>query len=158
MSGRAEDLTVDIVIDNYNYGAYLAEAIESACRQTHPHVNVIVVDDGSTDDSRQILSEYEDRVSVVLKENGGQASALNAGMALCEGDVVMFLDADDVLRPEAAAHVAAAFAADESVVKAQFRMDVIDADGKPTGAIKPRRTCRCPAATCGKWSWRPHMT
>ena len=125
------------MIDNYNYGAYLAEAIESACRQTHRDVSVIVVDDGSTDDSRQILSEYEDRVSVVLKDNGGQASALNAGMASCQGDIVMFLDADDVLRPEAAARVAAAFAADERVVKTQFRMDVIDAEGKPTGAIKP---------------------
>ncbi len=87
---------------------------------------------------------------MVLKENGGQASALNAGIEHCEGDVVMFLDADDVLRPEAAARVAAAFAADETVAKVQFRMDVIDADGRPTGAIKPARTCRCPAATCAR--------
>ncbi|MGA8745528.1 MAG: glycosyltransferase family 2 protein [Solirubrobacterales bacterium] len=144
MSG-AQDLIVDIVIDNYNYGAYLGEAIESACRQSHPNVNVIVVDDGSTDNSRAVLAHYEDRVQVVLKENGGQASALNAGMAICEGDIVIFLDADDVLRPQAAALVAAAFAADRRVAKTQFRMDVIDAEGRPSGAIKPPPHMRMPS-------------
>jgi hypothetical protein len=74
---------------------------------------------------------------VILKENGGQASALNAGMAESEGDVVIFLDADDVLRPEAAARVAEAFAADERLSKVQFRMETIDAGGRPTGEIRP---------------------
>jgi len=131
------DLSVDIVIDNYNSGPFLAEAIDSACNQTHAKVNVIAVDDGSTDDSRALLEAAEDRITVVLKENGGQASAINEGMAHCRGDVVIFLDADDVLRPDAAAHAAAAFAADETVAKVQFRMEVVDAAGRPTGAMKP---------------------
>ena len=76
-------------------------------------------------------------VTVILKENGGQASALNAGMEHCEGDVVVFLDADDTLHPEAAARVTAAFAADAGVSKVQYRMDVIDAAGRPSGEIKP---------------------
>lgn len=133
----ASDLTVDIVVNNYNYGRFLAAAIESALGQTHERVRTIVVDDGSSDGSRELLRAYEDRVTVVLKENGGQASALNAGMARSEGDVVIFLDADDTLHPEAAARVAAVFAAEEAVAKVQFRTEVIDADGKPTGAIKP---------------------
>jgi Glycosyl transferase family 2 len=133
----AAELAVDIVIDNYNYGRYLPDAIESACAQTHGKVRVIVVDDGSTDESRELLRGYGDRVEIVLKENGGQASAFNAGLERCEGDVVMLLDADDTLRPEAAARVAAAFAASEEVVKVQFRTDVIDAEGRPTGAVKP---------------------
>lgn len=139
MSSRtAADLVVDIVIDNHNYGAFLAEAIESARRQTHAGVKVIVVDDGSTDDSRDVIRRHEDEIdAVVLKENGGQASALNAGMERSEGDVVIFLDADDVLHPDAAARVAAAFAAEERLSKAQYRMDVIDAAGAPTGAVKP---------------------
>jgi hypothetical protein len=131
------DLAVDIVIDNYNYGRFLPDAIESACAQTHPKVSVTVVDDGSSDGSRELLDEYAERVTVVLKENGGQASALNAGAELCRGDVVMFLDADDTLHPGAAAEVAAAFAADPEIVKVQFRTAVIDAAGQPTGAIKP---------------------
>jgi Glycosyl transferase family 2 len=134
---RTADLGVDIIINNHDYGAFLTEAIESARRQTHGDVRVIVVDDGSTDDSRAILRGCGDDVTVVLKENGGQASALNAGMDHARGDIVMFLDADDVLRPDAAAHVAAAFATDDRIAKVQFRMEVIDADGHATGAIKP---------------------
>jgi hypothetical protein len=134
---QAADLTVDIVIDNYNYGRFLPEAIESALAQTHERVNVIVVDDGSTDDSREVLRGYEDRATLVLKENGGHASAFNAGVELCEGDVVILLDADDILEPEAAARAAAAFAADERVVKVQSRMQVVDGKGRPTGTVKP---------------------
>jgi glycosyltransferase involved in cell wall biosynthesis len=131
------DLAVDVVIPNYNYGAYLADAIESARAQTHPNVRTIVVDDGSTDDSRDVLGAYEGAVETVLKENGGQASALNAGFERCAGDVVMLLDSDDVLKPDAASTVAAAFAASPEAVKVQFRMDVIDGEGRPTGATKP---------------------
>jgi cellulose synthase/poly-beta-1,6-N-acetylglucosamine synthase-like glycosyltransferase len=83
------------------------------------------------------LQAYEGTADVVLKENGGQASAINAGIARCRGDVVMLLDADDVLKPHAAAGVAAAFAAEPDAVKVQSRMDVIDGQGHPTGAMKP---------------------
>jgi hypothetical protein len=136
MSAAAE-LSVDIVIDNYNYGRYLPDAIESACAQTHGKVTVTVVDDGSSDGSQQLLEQYGERVDVILKDNGGQASALNAGFERCRGDIVMFLDADDTLDPGAAAEVAATFAAAPDVVKVQFRTAVIDAEGQPTGAIKP---------------------
>ncbi len=132
-----EPLAVDIVVDNYNYAAYLAEALDSALAQTHPVTQVIVVDDGSTDTSREILAGYADRVELVLKENGGQASALNAGLERCRGDVVIFLDADDRLHPEAAARAAAALAAHPDAAKAQMRMEVIDAAGAPTGELKP---------------------
>jgi glycosyltransferase involved in cell wall biosynthesis len=137
---RARDpagLSVDIVINNYNYGRFLADAIESARGQTHGNTRVIVVDDGSTDESRQVLGNYEDGVTIVLKENGGQASALNAGMEHCEGDLVLFLDADDILKPQAAARAAAAFAVNPSLAKVQFRMEVIDSGGRPTGVLKP---------------------
>jgi len=131
------DLAVDIVISNHNYADYLADAIESARGQTHPEVNVIVVDDGSTDDSHDRLRPYEGEVEIVLKENGGQASALNAGMERARGDVVIFLDADDMLRPQVAASAAAAMAAEPGLAKVQFRMVFVDAAGRPTGATKP---------------------
>lgn len=137
MTASGADLAVDIVIDNYNYGEFLPDALASARGQTHPRVNVVVVDDGSTDASREILREQADGVAVVLKENGGQASALNAGAERCHGDIVMFLDADDVLKPDAAARVAEAFAGEEQPARVQFRMDVIDAAGQPTGEVKP---------------------
>src|SRR3954447_15747865 len=136
-AGAGAGVAVDIVVNNYNYDRFLAAAVESALAQTHPRTAVIVVDDGSSDDSRQVLAGFEERVSLVLKENGGQSSALNAGLRLCEGDVVLFLDSDDVLHPDAAAAVAAAVAAEPPVAKVQFRMEVIDAEGRPTGEIKP---------------------
>jgi glycosyltransferase involved in cell wall biosynthesis len=131
------DLAVDIVVNNYNYARFLPAAIESALGQTHTRVRTIVVDDGSSDGSRELLRGYEDRATILLKENGGQASALNAGMELSEGDIVIFLDADDVLHPEAAARIAATFAANEEVVKVQFRNEVIDIEGRSTGVVKP---------------------
>lgn len=135
---------VDIVVTNHNYGRFLSEAIESACAQTHPDVSVVVVDDGSSDDSREVLRRYEDRVEVVLKEQGGQASALNAGIERCGGEVLLVLDADDVLRPRAAERVAAAFAADPRLSKVQFPMAIVDAEGNPTGAVKPGGHLRAP--------------
>lgn len=130
-------MVVDVVITNHNYGRFLLDAVESARSQTHPEVNVIVVDDGSRDESRELLAGLAGGVEVVLKERGGQASALNAGIARCGGDVLLLLDADDMLRPEAAARVATAFAADPDLVKVQFRMAVVDAGGRPTGRTKP---------------------
>jgi glycosyltransferase involved in cell wall biosynthesis len=137
-------LPVDIVITNHNYARFLGEAIESACAQTHPEVRVIVVDDGSTDGSRELLRAFEDRVEVVLKEQGGQASALNAGLERCRGEVLLVLDADDRLRPQAAERVAAAFAADPELSKVQFPMAIVDAEGRPTGAVKPGGHLRAP--------------
>jgi glycosyltransferase involved in cell wall biosynthesis len=137
-------LAVDIVVTNHNYGRFLPQAIESACAQTHPDVSVVVVDDGSSDDSREVLRRYEERVEVVLKEQGGQASALNAGLERCRGDVLLVLDADDVLRPHAAERVAAAFAASPSLSKVQFPIAIVDAEGNPTGAVKPGGHLRAP--------------
>jgi glycosyltransferase involved in cell wall biosynthesis len=103
------EIAVDIVIDNYNYGRFLGAAIESALAQTHPRVRLIVVDDGSTDDSREVIASYGDHLEeVVLQENAGQAAAINAGLGRCRGDVVMILDADDLLLPQAAPEASAA--------------------------------------------------
>jgi glycosyltransferase involved in cell wall biosynthesis len=140
----SQPLPVDVVVTNHNYGRFLPQAIESACSQTHPDVHVVVVDDGSTDDSREVLRGFEDRVEVVLKEQGGQASALNAGLERCRGEVLLVLDADDILRPHAAERVAAAFAAGPRLSKVQFPMEIIDAEGTPTGAVKPGGHLRAP--------------
>jgi glycosyltransferase involved in cell wall biosynthesis len=137
-------LSVDVVITNHNYARFLPEAIESALAQTHPEVHVVAVDDGSTDGSPQLLEGYADRVEVVLKERGGQASALNAGLELCRGEVLLVLDADDRLLPHAALKVAAAFAADPGLAKVQFPMAIVDAAGNPTGAVKPGGHLRAP--------------
>jgi glycosyltransferase involved in cell wall biosynthesis len=94
---------VSIVITNFNGEAFVHEAVESALRQAYPRVEVVVVDDGSTDGSLRRLEAYDSRIALVAKANGGQASAFNAGFAACHGGIVIFLDADDTLQPGAAA-------------------------------------------------------
>lgn len=122
---------VSIVIDNYNYGAFLAQCIDSALAQTHAPTEVIVVDDASTDESAAVIARYAGRVrAVLLPQNRGQAGAFNAGFAASSGAIVMFLDADDWLYPQAAARVVAAWQPGES--KTHFRLDIVAADG---GAI-----------------------
>jgi len=129
--------SVSIVITNYNYGRFVAQAIESALAQTHERVEVIVVDDGSTDNSRAVIERYCDRIIAVLKENGGQASAFNAGFARASGSSVIFLDADDVLDRETAARVAAAFAGRPDLAKVHYRLELIDGAGRPLGGVIP---------------------
>src|ERR1700719_288784 len=91
-AGRA---LVSIIIPNYNYARYLRIAIDSALAQTYAPVEVIVVDDGSTDNSREVIESYGDRITPIIKTNGGHGSALNAGYAASRGEIVIFLDADD---------------------------------------------------------------
>lgn len=124
---------VSIIINNYNYGRFLREAIESALNQTYPHTEVIVVDDGSTDNSRKIIEEYGDRIIPVLKENGGQASAFNAGFTVSRGDIVIFLDADDVLFPDAVRKVVDIWR--PGLSKVQYRLKIVDRYGMERGVI-----------------------
>src|SRR5271166_6653726 len=93
-------LLVTILINNFNYGRFLRQAIDSALNQTYHNVEVIVVDDGSTDESRTIIGSYGNRIISVLKKNGGQASAFNAGIAASQGEIICMLDADDFFYPD----------------------------------------------------------
>ncbi|MBW4693750.1 MAG: glycosyltransferase [Lyngbya sp. HA4199-MV5] len=90
---------VSILINNYNYARYVGDAIDSALGQTYPNIEVIVVDDGSTDQSREVIEGYGDRIIPIFKPNGGQASAMNAGFAASHGDIICLLDADDLFLP-----------------------------------------------------------
>ena len=94
---------VSVIVDNYNYGRYLAQSIESALAQTYARTEVIVVDDASTDDSPTVIRRYARVVPVFKAVNSGQASALNAGFLASHGEIVIFLDADDYLEPDAVA-------------------------------------------------------
>jgi glycosyltransferase involved in cell wall biosynthesis len=126
---------ISIIICNYNYGRFLRDAIECALAQTYRPTEVIVVDDGSTDDSRKILGAYSGRIPVILKENGGQSSAFNEGFAASKGDIVIFLDSDDMLFPSAAAKVVATWR--PGIAKVQYRLRVTDAQGNPKEGLIP---------------------
>jgi glycosyltransferase involved in cell wall biosynthesis len=112
VNGTANPL-VSVLINNFNYGQFLPEAIDSVLSQTYPNIEIIVVDDGSTDESPRILQtygqRYGDRIIPILKTNGGQASAFNAGFAASRGDILCFLDADDLFCPDKVAQVVQVF-------------------------------------------------
>ncbi len=90
---------VSIIINNYNYDRFLKAAIDSALQQTSHPVEIIVVDDGSTDRSRDIIASYGTQITPIFKDNGGQASCYNTGFAASKGEIICFLDADDVFLP-----------------------------------------------------------
>ena len=114
-----------IVIANYNYARFLACCIDSALAQDHPAVEVVVVDDASTDRSAEIVRSYGSRVVPCLRHtNGGHAAAFNAGFAASRGDIVFFLDADDYLYPDAVSTVVAAWS--KGTAQAQFRLHLVD--------------------------------
>ena len=125
-----------IIINNYNYDRFLAEAIDSALNQTYPQIEVIVVDDGSTDTSREIIASYGDRIMPILQENGKQAAAFNSGFAKSKGDIIIFLDSDDYLLPQAVAEIVAVWK--PNLAKVHYRLNVVNGAGKSLGYSCPQ--------------------
>lgn len=126
---------VSVLITSHDYARYLPEAVDGALAQTYPRTEVVVVDDGSTDGSREILEAYGPHVRLCFTENRGQAAALNAGFAAARGEIVLLLDADDRLHPDAARAVAAAWR--PGAVRAQFPVELVSADGAYLGVRLP---------------------
>ena len=129
---------VSIIINNYNYERFLADSIESALNQSYPFIEVIVVDDGSTDYSSEIISKYQDRIISIFQENGKQAAAFNSGFNKSKGDIIVFLDSDDYLFPNAVDEIVSVWKPDLS--KVHYRLSVVDAAGESLGYTSPQGT------------------
>lgn len=123
-----ESPLITILIDTYNYGRYIEEAIESVLSQDFPpeKMQVIVVDDGSTDDTADRVKKYYFRVDYIQKANGGQASAFNSGMAHARGEIIAFLDADDYWLPGKLRRIVDVFQQNPSVGMVHHRMRELD--------------------------------
>jgi glycosyltransferase involved in cell wall biosynthesis len=87
---------LSIIIANYNYSAFLEACIESALSQTYPNVEVVIVDDGSTDGSAEVAKRFAGRAEVILREHAGETASRNAGFARSTGSIITFLDADEL--------------------------------------------------------------
>ena len=156
--------SVSIIIPCYQQGRFLAEAVESALGQTHPEVETIVVNDGSTDETDSVARSFGRRITYIAQGNAGVSAARNAGIAAARGEYLLFLDADDVLRPESVARMVAA-AVGRSCVVVQGWQHFSDSPQHPTAdefrpdlsagmlplllytnPIQPPAACLCPAA------------
>jgi len=119
---------VSIVIPAYNHAAYLAEAIDSVLAQDYPHVELIVLDDGSTDETAEVLKRYGDAFRWETHSNMGQANTLNKGWAMARGEVLSYLSADDALFPNAVSQSVAALQGDVVLTYCDF--DLFDPASK----------------------------
>ncbi len=91
---------VSVIIPTYNSAEYITEALDSVFAQTYKNYEVIVIDDGSTDNTKDVLKPYMSRIKYIYKENGGVSSARNVGIKNAEGEYIAFLDSDDIWLPE----------------------------------------------------------
>ena len=121
---------VSIVIPCYNQGRYLAQAIESACRQSYASVEVIVVDDGSTDDTPRVAAAYP-AIRYLRQQNSGTAIARNHGLSESHGEFLIFLDADDRLLPDAVSRGIAYLDGHPDAAFVTGHVRLIFADGTP---------------------------
>ncbi len=127
--------SVSIVIASHNYGEYVGQAIDSALAQDYPAAEVIVVDDGSTDSSPDIIHSYGTTIRTIFQSNRGQAVAWYSGFVEVSGDYVLFLDSDDRLLAHATSAIADA--AVDSPAKIHWRMQLVGPAGQGLGIELP---------------------
>jgi len=140
-----------VLVATYNQAKYLRETLDSVRRQTFTDWELVVVDDGSTDDTPRVIADWLEsvdegmraRVQVLRQENAGQSAAFEAGFELCRGRYIALLDSDDRWLPERLSVMASEATADPDAVLLFHPMWVIDADGKRTGDVRPRRSTVC---------------
>jgi glycosyltransferase involved in cell wall biosynthesis len=123
---------ISVLIDTYNYGHFIDDTIASVLKQDFPpeRMEILVVDDGSTDDTAERVAKYGDRIRYLQKPNGGQASAFNFGLARAQGDVVAFLDADDYWLPGKLKRVAEEFQRQPEVGMVYHNFRTLHSDGE----------------------------
>lgn len=109
------DPLVSVIVPAYNMAGYTERTVESLLGQSYSHLEIIVIDDGSTDPTGKILERFSDRITYVYQENGGACSARNHGYRLSRGDFIGFLDCDDIYHPEKVEVFLARFRARPSV-------------------------------------------
>jgi len=121
---------VSVVIPTYNQARYLGECIDSVLAQSYPAIEIVVVDDGSTDATPDVLAGYGDRINHLRQSNHGAANALNNGIRASRGAFVCWLSSDDAFTPDKVARQVVAFGADPSLGLSFMGFDTVDADGR----------------------------
>ena len=125
-------MKVSVIISNYNYAQYLTAAVESVIAQSYQNFEIIVIDDGSKDNSQEVIlrleAQYPDKIKAIFQENRGQGGAFNTGFQACSGEIVAFLDADDIWKPNKLQQVVEIFK-QQSVVGVMHLLEKFDSQG-----------------------------
>jgi glycosyltransferase involved in cell wall biosynthesis len=129
-------MKLSVIIANYNYRDFVGAAISSALDVDWPDKEVIIVDDASTDDSRSVIEAFQGRVAAHFRPKSYQLGAHKFGFEQSTGDIIIFLDADDLLEPNVMFEIAKAWRS--GVSKVHYRMNLIDAAGAQTGTAIPQ--------------------
>jgi glycosyltransferase involved in cell wall biosynthesis len=135
---------VSVLIDTYNHERFIEQAIVSALEQDFPagEREIIVVDDGSTDSTAEIIRKFEPYVRLIHKPNGGQASAFNAGIPECKGEIVSFLDGDDWWVPDKLQLAVCEFEKNPELGTVGHGFYEVDSNGRPLGVVVPERNTK----------------
>src|SRR2546430_14184868 len=128
---------VTALINTYNYARFLPFAINSVLNQTYKNIEIIVVDDGSTDHTQEVLERYADRVRNIRTTNGGQAQAFNVGIPWARGELLMLLDADDAWLPGKVERMVEFAAERPNAAMLYHRFQNVDASGREVGIPQP---------------------
>jgi len=147
------DALLSIIITNYNYATYIGAAIASALAVDWPRVEIIVVDDGSTDGSRDVINQFVPRgILPIFLANGGQAKAAVQGFRHSRGDWIIFLDSDDMLDPSVVRQAVKVMRPGWSMI--QFQMQVIDGVGRPLNRVFPKFRAGTTPESIRRWAAR----
>jgi glycosyltransferase involved in cell wall biosynthesis len=154
---NAESPLVSVVITSYNYERFLPESVQSALGQTYRNIEIIVVDDGSEDNSRNIITGFDGAITALYNDHRGQCAAINTGFASSQGEIIILLDADDYLVTDAVERHVNAFLENPSITKSQGYMLCVDGQGNRLDRRIPHRLAPSGnygqlIAECGPWA------
>jgi glycosyltransferase involved in cell wall biosynthesis len=140
---------LSVLIDTYNHEEFIEQAVVSVLEQDFPleELEILVVDDGSTDKTPEILRKFEPRIRVLQKHNGGQASAFNFAIPQCQGEVIAFLDGDDWWSKDKLRTIVPIFQSQPDIAGVGHGYFVVDAQGHLQNTALPQKSCRLNART-----------
>jgi glycosyltransferase involved in cell wall biosynthesis len=122
---------VSVIVPNYNYGKYIEQAIESVLSQTYKNIEIIVVDDGSTDNSLEVLERYRNKITLITQKNQGVSAARNNGVRASSGEYIAFLDPDDVWLPTKIEKQVSKMLSDNQIGLVHCAMIIVDEKNNP---------------------------
>lgn len=140
---------LSVLIDTYNHENFIEQAVVSVLEQDFPmgDTEILVVDDGSTDKTREILGKFEPRIRILQKPNGGQASAFNLAIPQCQGEIIAFLDGDDWWTKDKLRTIIPIFESQQGIGAVGHGYLMVDTQGRVEKTVLPQKSCALNART-----------